>query len=352
MKVKSIFWRIALTSLVALSLVLSASSNQIASAQEPYEIVVVVKIDGIPWFERMEVGVKRAAEELGVEASLTGPATADAAPQVAMVEDLVARGVDAIAVVPTDAKALEPVFNRARDKGIVILTHESPFETEAIDWDIETIDSVAYGRLAIHEMIRVLGEAGQTCTDANPCGFVMLVGGLTVPLHNLWADVALEYVKPIPALKELTSRLPTAESVEDSRVATLDLIRTYGDQLKAVIGWGSLGPLGASRAVRELGMQDKVIVGGSAIPSTAVDYLKDGSMDWAQLWDPADAGYAMVYVAKQLLDGRKAGKQDTEILVPGLQVPGMGAIAIEGKVISVNAIKLMRTPEDAENLGF
>ncbi len=352
MKVKNISWKIILISLLALFLVLPVSSNQLASAQEPYEIVVVVKIDGIPWFERMEEGVKRAATELGVEASLTGPATADPAPQVAMVEDLVARGVDAIGVVPTDAKALEPVFNRARDEGIIILTHESPFETEAIDWDIETIDSVAYGRLAIQEIIRELGEANQTCTDANPCGFVMLVGGLTVPLHNLWADVALEYVKPIPALKELTSRLPTAESVEDSRVATLDLIRTYGDELKAVIGWGSLGPLGASRGVRELGMQDKVIVGGSAIPSTAVDYLSDWSMDWAQLWDPADAGYAMVYVAKQLLDGRGAGKEDTEILIPGLQVPGMGAIAIEGKIISVNATKLMRTAEDAEALGF
>jgi simple sugar transport system substrate-binding protein len=38
------------------------------------------------------------------------------AAQVKIVEDLVAKGVDAIAVVPNDAKALEPVFKKARKK--------------------------------------------------------------------------------------------------------------------------------------------------------------------------------------------------------------------------------------------
>jgi len=314
-------------------------------AEKKYEIAVVVKIAGIPWFNRMAEGVEQAAKELGVNAYLIGPATADPAPQVQMVEDLVTRGVDAICVVPNDAKALKPVFNKAREKGIVVLTHESPFETEAIDWDIETIDSVEYGKLAINEIVRLMVENGIQCTEENPCGFVMLVGSLTVPLHNYWADVALEYAKKyFPFLKELTSRLPTAESVEDSRAAVLDLITTYGDKLKAVIGWGSLGPIGAAQAVYEKGLQDKIIVGGSAIPSTAVPYLSTGAMDWAQLWDPKDAGYAMVYIAKQILDGKK--------IEPGMEIPGLGPINIKGKVIYVNQIKLMRTPEDAEALGF
>uniref|UniRef100_A0A7C4RYI0 Autoinducer 2 ABC transporter substrate-binding protein n=1 Tax=Fervidobacterium pennivorans TaxID=93466 RepID=A0A7C4RYI0_FERPE len=315
------------------------------AAAKTYEIAVVVKIAGIPWFNRMAEGVEEAARELGVKAYLIGPATADPAPQVQMVEDLVTRGVDAICVVPNDAKALKPVFQRAKEKGIVVLTHESPFETEAIDWDIETIDSEAYGRLAIDEIVRILKEKGIQCSEKEPCGFVMLVGSLTVPLHNYWADVALEYVrKNYPFLKELTPRLPTAESVEDSRRAVLDLITTYGDKLKAVIGWGSLGPIGAAQAVAEKGLEDKIIVGGSAIPSTAVPYLATGAMDWAQLWDPKDAGYAMVYIAKQILDGKE--------IKPGMEIPRLGKIQIKGKVIYVNQIKLMRTAEEAEALGF
>jgi len=332
--------------LVTLLVVLfSLGAGQPAVGQLQKEVVVVVKIAGIPWFNRMAVGVERASKQLGLKASLVGPSTADAAAQVAMVEDLVNRGVAAIAVVPTDAKALVPVFTRARQKKIVILTHESPFETAAIDWDVETIDSDAYGRLAVDEMVRGLQRVGARCSEARPCGFVMLVGGLTVPLHNYWADVALKYVRDkYPALKELTSRLPTAESVEDSRRAVLDLFKTYGDKLNGVIGWGSLGPLGAAAAVREKGLKNKVVVGGSAIPSSAVTYLSDGSMKWAQLWDPADAGFAMVYVAKQMIDGKK--------ISGGMQIPGIGTISIKGKVISANKILLMRTAEDAKKAGF
>lgn len=317
----------------------------IFGAGEKYEIAVVVKIAGIPWFNRMAEGVEQAAKEFGVNAYLIGPATADPAPQVQMVEDLITRGVDAICVVPNDAKALIPVFKKAKEKGIVVLTHESPFETEAIDWDIETIDSEEYARMAINEIVKNLVEKGIRCTEEDPCGFVMLVGSLTVPLHNYWADVALEYAKKyFPFMKELTPRLPTAESVEDSRAAVLDLITTYGDKLKAVIGWGSLGPLGAAQAVYEKGLQDKIIVGGSAIPSTAAPYLSTGAMDWAQLWDPKEVGYLMVYIAKQILDGKK--------IEPGMEVPGLGPIDIRGKIIFVNRIKLMRTAEEAEALGF
>ncbi len=335
------FISLILTSLILILLLFPTN------AQAQKEIVVVVKIGGIPWFNRMAEGVQQAGKELGVKASLIGPSTADAAPQVAMVEDLITRGVDAICVVPTDAKALKPVFKKARSKGIVILTHESPFEVEDIDYDIETIDSVAYGKMAINEIVLNLSKhaGGVKFTAENPAGFVMFVGGLTVPLHNYWADVALKYVnESVPFLKELTPRLPVAESVEDSRKAALDLIRTYGDKLKAIIGWGSLGPLGAARAVRELGMQRKVVVGGSAIPSTAIDYLRDGSMDWAQLWDPKEAGYMMVYIAKLMLDKKTISS--------GLEIPNLGAIKIDGKIISVNRIKLMRTATDAKKLGF
>ena len=57
-----------------------------------------------------------------------------------MIEDLIAKNVNAIIVVPNDAKVLEPVLKKARDKGIVVLTHESP-DQQIGQWDIETIDS-------------------------------------------------------------------------------------------------------------------------------------------------------------------------------------------------------------------
>ncbi|MDI3542953.1 MAG: simple sugar transport system substrate-binding protein, partial [Candidatus Atribacteria bacterium] len=118
----------------------------------------------------------------------------------------------------------------------------------------------------------------------------------------------------------------------------------YGDELKAVIGWGSLGPLGAAQAVTEKGLEDQIIVVGGAVPSTAIPYFRTGAIDWLQTWDPKDAGYAMVYIAKQMLDKKE--------IAEGMEIPGLGPISINGKVISVNQVKVMRTAEEAESLGF
>ena len=84
---------LAFASVLALSTGLSGT----AFAQE---IGVVVKIGGIPWFNAMEEGITKKAGELGVTAEMIGPVSADPALQVQAIEDLIAKGVDVIGVVP------------------------------------------------------------------------------------------------------------------------------------------------------------------------------------------------------------------------------------------------------------
>ncbi|MBS3788370.1 MAG: substrate-binding domain-containing protein [Candidatus Bipolaricaulota bacterium] len=329
---------ILFVSILAIGLTISplVALAQSDNSDEELDIAVVVKISGIPWFNRLKEGVKQASEDFNVNAFQQGPANADPAPQVKMVEDLIARGVDAICVVPNDAQSLVPAFEKAKEEGIVVLTHESPFFTKAQDYDIETINNTEYGKMAIDQLAkRTEGEVG----------YVQFVGSLTVPLHNYWADTAVEYAKEeYPRMTELTERLPVAESQEDSYRSALDLIRKHGKDLDAIIGWGSLGPPGAAQAVREKGLTEEIIVGGSSLPSQAASYLADGSMDWLQLWDPKDAGYAMVYMAKQLAQGKEAES--------GMEIPGLGEITVEDKVISVNQMVFMEEAEEAEEAGF
>lgn len=106
------------TSLLLLVCLLSLTIFGQAALAKEYEIAVVVKIAGIPWFNRMEDGVKDAAKDLGVNAYQLGPSDADPALQVNIIEDLIAKGVDAICVVPNDASVLEPVFRKAQDQAL------------------------------------------------------------------------------------------------------------------------------------------------------------------------------------------------------------------------------------------
>ncbi len=320
----------------ALALLMLTPALLFAKAEvedEVFEIATVVKITGIPWFNRMEVGVDRAADELGVNAYQIGPADADPAQQVRMVEDLISKGVDAICVTPNDATALEPVFNRAREQGIIIITHESP-DQRGKDYDLELIDNENFGRHHWDMLAEQMGGSGQ---------YAIFVGSLTVPLHNLWADVGLEYAATqYPDLELVTTRIPCGEDQELSKQRTLELLQAYPD-LKGIVGFGSLGPPGAAQALREKGLIDEVAVVGTVLPAHAAQYLKDGSMDHGILWDPGDAGYAMTWVALQLLEGKE--------IVNGMNVPGLGTVVLDGEVIKVDAM-IDITGANADDFGF
>lgn len=232
-------------------------------------VVNISKVDGMPWFNRMGEGVVEAGNAFGVNASQVGPSSTDAPQQVKIIEDLIARKVNAITIVPNDANVLEPVFKKARDAGIVVLTNESPGQPSA-NWDIEIIDNEKFAAEYVEHMAKRMGGKG---------GYVIYVGSLTVPQHNLWAD------------------------------------------LKAVVSFGSNGPIGAGRAVKEKRAKNKVAVYGMMIPSQAASLIKSGDITEGITYDPASAGYALAAVASTLLKG--------EEIKPGLEMQNLGKADVD-----------------------
>lgn len=90
-----------------------------ALAEAKYKIAFVPKLIGIPYFNAMEEGGKKAAADLDVEFIYTGPVTADVAKQSEIVDNLITQGVDAIAVAPNDPAAITPVLKKLRKKALL-----------------------------------------------------------------------------------------------------------------------------------------------------------------------------------------------------------------------------------------
>ena len=128
------------------------------AANNPAQIGVVGKVK-IPWFDNVAKGVEKAGSDLGVTASIINPTTDDPAEQVRAIEDLIAKKVDAIGLLPLDVKVLAPVLKRAREAGIVVITQEGPNQDEKT-WDVEMIDSTDYGETQIKTLAREIGEEG------------------------------------------------------------------------------------------------------------------------------------------------------------------------------------------------
>jgi len=275
-------------------LTLSAGMYSVQAQGKKYTIVTVVKITGINWFNRMEEGVKKYAKDTGNTATQTGPSTADAAQQAAIIEDLIAKKPDAIAVVPFSPETLEPVLKKAMARGIKVITHEADNQMNTL-YDIEAFDNVAFGANLNVRLAKCMGGSGK---------WAVFVGSLTSKTHNQWADGGIANAKKNPGMTLVESKQETADDADQAYQKAKELIRKYPD-IKGFQGSASTDVAGIGRAVEEAGLEGKTCVYGTSLPSIAGKYLDSGAVDGIGFWDPADAGYVMNKVAQLVLQGKK-----------------------------------------------
>jgi ribose transport system substrate-binding protein len=100
-----------------------------ASAQDKLVIAVVPKNLNNPFFDQAKLGCEKAVAEIGadkVECFFTGPPEHGGGDeQVQIIADLIAKGVDGIAVAAANAAAMASVLPEAKAKGIPVLTWDT-----------------------------------------------------------------------------------------------------------------------------------------------------------------------------------------------------------------------------------
>ncbi|MGA1801680.1 autoinducer 2 ABC transporter substrate-binding protein [Rhizobium sp. HT1-10] len=270
------------------------AAQSLLAADTP-SIVTVVKVTGENWFTRMEQGViAYGKDNPGVKTSEIGPAKADAAQQGRLIEDLVAKKVSAIAVVPMDPSAIEGVLKRALDRDIKVISHEgSSLKNTLVD--MEAFDNAAFGAHFDDQLADCMGKKGKWTS------FVGSLGSLT---HVEWADGGAANAKAKYPEMELVSA--KNESFNDANKAyekAREILRKYPD-IKGFQGGSAIDVIGIGRAVEEAGLVGKVCVVGLGLPKDTAKYLESGAVQSISFWDPKDAGYVMNKIANMVMDGK------------------------------------------------
>ncbi len=207
-------------------------------------------------------------------------------------ENLIAQGVDAIAIVPFSVEAVEPVLKKARDRGIVVIAHEASNIKNA-DYVLEAFDNHAYGA----KLMEVLG--GYMNGEGK---YAATVGSLTSKSQNEWIDGAIDYQKKnFPKMELATKRLETYDDANTDYNKLKEVLTTYPD-LKGIVGGPMPTSAGAGRLINERGLKDKLFFAGTGLVSVAGEYLGNGDIQYIQFWDPAVAGYAMNVLAVMALE--------------------------------------------------
>jgi simple sugar transport system substrate-binding protein len=289
---------LALSALTVMSCSKKGTSVQ-AGAGKKLKIAVVVKDNASGWFVRMEQGLRRYAADTGAEVFMKGPQETDAAQQIEMIQNIINQDIDALCVVPVDPAACENVLREARAKGIIVICHEGS-TVQNCNYDIEAFNNAGYGGYIMDKLAESMGNKGVYTT---------MVAYLTNAAQNEWADGAVARQKATYPGLTLQANLPRIESENNSERAyevAKEVLKKY-PQITGFTGSCSLDPPGIARAINELGLKGKVFVVGTGMPNECRSLVKDGSLSYITLWDPADAGYAMCKLSEMVIKGETIG---------------------------------------------
>jgi len=311
-----------------------ATENTSADPSD-YTVVMIVK-QSDSWFDDMAAGIEQLRKDTGLNVSVQVPEKGDAASQIAIMENLIAQGVDAICVVPNDPESLIPAIEKAREAGIVVVTHEAPGIADKVDLDVEAFKNEEFGKLFGERLAQAMDKKGK---------FVGFVGGLTMETHMTWYKSAVQYIKEnYPEMTCLTEEpYEDGNSVDGAYSKALEVLKAYPD-IKGFFDCSAHGG-GICQALKEKGKAGEVKVVSLALPSMSATYLKDGSMSHGMAWRPADAGYATCYAA-YLLASCQGVSNGTD-----LKATGYENIVLEGNIAYGNA-PLEFTAENIDDYNF
>ena len=275
---------------------LRGAAGSARAADKPVRIAIVAKSLGNGFFNAVHLGGDEAAKAAsGIEVIFTGPTDTAAEHQIDVINALVAQHVDAIAISANDPDALVPSCKRAMQRGIKVMSYDSAVARE--------------GR-TLHLADATDQEVGRTCNElaASACGghgkIAVLSATATSTNQNAWI-AAMKGDLPKHAGLELVSVVYGDDLSDKSYREASALLQKYPD-LAVIVAPSTVGITAAAKAVEDAGRSGRVFVTGLGLPSECAGAVQKGTIRSFAIWNPVDIGYAVIDVARALVDGKAA----------------------------------------------
>jgi ribose transport system substrate-binding protein len=301
--------RFAHLPLLLATVIVTAACNGAPSTPGKPVVALVMKSLANEFFKTMENGARRhqGAHANQYELVATGiKDEQDVARQIELVEQMIARGVQAIVLAPADSRALVAVAQRAMDDaGIVVVNIDNRFDAAVL----------AERRIAIpfvgpdnRKGARMVGQAvAQRLSRGDP---IAILEGAPNAFNGIQRKLGFEDAAATAGLRIVRSQTAHWEAQRANQVVSA-LVSEH-PEVKAVLCANDSMALGAVAALKAAGHGKDVLVGGFDNISAVQQLVRDG-----QILATADqhgdqlAVYGIEY-ALQMLRDRTARPADRE----------------------------------------
>ncbi|HEY3323102.1 MAG TPA: sugar-binding protein [Planctomycetota bacterium] len=222
-----------------------------SSAQGGKKTFVMVPKGVHPYYEPCYEGFKDAAAKYGVNVDYKAANVYEVPQQVQIIENLIARKVDGIAISALDDQGLVSVIADASKAGIKVITFDAPAPSSAQLTYIGTMNEAA-GRAGAEEMIKLMNGEGEVA---------ILQGGLGAPnLNDRYKGFEAVMKEKAPKIK-IVAREDTQARIDLTVNKTEALLQAHPN-LKAIFGVSAECCPGASSVLKDQKKADKILLAG------------------------------------------------------------------------------------------
>jgi ribose transport system substrate-binding protein len=277
-------------------LLIFAILSLVACQQRTKKLIgVVPKATSHLFFVSIHAGVLAAEKEFGVEVLWNGPREeTEYSRQIEIVDSMVARNVDALAISATDHSALVRPVKRAMDAGIPVTIFDSGLDLTGYVTFVAT-DNYGAGQTAARKLAELVGGKGKVAELMHKPG-----GMSTGDRERGFEDVM---AKEFPAIKIVARQYGMADRAK-SRDAAEDILTAHPD-LDGMFASAEANSIGAFQAIKTRGFSGKIKLVTFDSSEAHVEALKDGTIDVMLVQDPYRIGYEAVRSLVMKLNGQK-----------------------------------------------
>ncbi|MGW1981416.1 rhamnose ABC transporter substrate-binding protein [Streptomyces collinus] len=254
-----------------------------------------------PYFTSSDRGGEKALAELGSTYKEVGPSSAtDTSGQVSYVNTLTQQQVDAIAVSAQDPGALCTALKQAMTNGIKVVTYDSDTNPGCRNAFISQASAEDLGRTEVQLLAEQIGYKGE---------IAVLSAAQTATNQNTWIGYMKDELKdPKYRNVKLVKVAYGNDDAQQSFQQTQGLLQEH-PSLKGIISPTTVGIKAAAQYLSGSKYKGKVKLTGLGTPNDMRKYVRNGTVDAFELWDPAKLGDLAARTAVALASGQITGKE-------------------------------------------
>jgi ribose transport system substrate-binding protein len=273
-----------------LALLASASCQQ----RTKKLIGVVPKATSHLFFMSVHAGVRDAERDLGVEVLWNGPREeTEYSRQIEIVDSMVARHVDALAISATDHTALVAPVKRAMDAGIPVTVFDSGLDVTGFVTFVAT-DNYGAGVTAARKLAELVGGKGKVAE------LMHKPGGMSTGDRERGFEDTIS--KEFPGIQIVARQYGMADRAKSRDAA--ENILTAHPELDGMFASAEANSIGAMQAIKARGLSGKLKLVTFDFSDEHVAALKDGTINVMLVQDPYRIGYEAVRSLVQKLNGQ------------------------------------------------